>query len=250
MGSTRLPGKTLQQISGKPLVQHIIERTRACSFIDEIIVATTDGPEDLCIIPVAQENLVGHFVGNKNDVLDRYFKAAQSSQADIIVRITGDDPFVDPEIMGEFVQHFLDNPGLDIVVESLDEPTYPEGATCSVISFNALTRAWREARLSSEREHVVPYIIKHPGLFKIAFMLCHKPLNHLRWTIDYPEDLEFVRAVYERLSNLEMFFMKDVLNLLENEPELAKINQGHERNSGYRLSLLSDQELFRDQSAA
>ena len=241
MGATRLPGKTLVDIAGKPLLAHVIERTKASRTADEIVVATTTDPEDRAILQMATQYGLRAYAGSADDVLDRFYQAAKQAAADIIVRITADDPFKDPEVLDKIVEYLLDHPGLDYVSNTI-EPTYPEGLDIEVFSFSALERAWREARLASEREHVTPYIWKHPDRFKIANVRHDTDLSRLRWTLDYEEDLHFVREVYARLYNGGIFLMKDILALLQAKPHLTKINQGIKRNVGYIASLQKDAE--------
>jgi len=236
IGSTRLPAKTMADISGKPLLAHIIERTKASRTIDEIVVATTNEPEDDAILQLAAQHCVRAYTGSVADVLDRFYQTAKQVNADIIVRVTADDPFKDPKVLDKIVKYFLVHPELDYASNTI-EPTFPEGMDIEVFSFRALERAWKEARLPSEREHVTPYIWKNPTRFNIANVRHEVDLSHLRWTLDYEEDLHFAREVYARLSHKGIFLMEDVLALLQTEPELSRINQGIERNVGYKVSL-------------
>jgi len=246
MGSTRFPGKTLADIAGKPLLAHILERVKASRTINEIVIATTTNSEDQAILHLAAEHGVQAYAGSVDDVLDRFYQVARQVCADIIVRIGADDPFKDPEVLDEIVKYFLVNPELDYVSNTI-EPTFPEGLDVEVFSFRALERAWKEARLPSEREHVTPYIWKFPTRFNIANIRHEVDLSHLRWTLDYEEDLNFAREVYARLTHKGIFLMEDVLALLAAEPALAKINQGIEQYAGYKASLQkdSDEEINR-----
>lgn len=239
MGSTRLPSKVIKKIEGRPLLWHIIERIKHAKSINEIIVATTTNKEDEKIIKIAKKSGVKTFSGSENDVLDRFYRAAKKFNSDIIVRITPDDPFKDPKIIDEFVNYFLKN-NLDYVSNTI-KPTYPEGLDIEIFSFKALEKAWLEAKLASEREHVTPYIWKNPKKFKIKNLSYKEDLSNLRWTIDYLEDLKFAREVYKRLYPVQkIFLMEDILKLFKKEPELQKINQGIRRNEGYIKSLIND----------
>jgi len=239
MGSTRLPGKTLVDIVGKPLLVHVIERIQASKTVNEIIVATTTNAEDQAILRLANQYHVSTYAGSVDDVLDRFYQAAKQVYADIIVRITADDPFKDPEVLDEIVKYFLSHPELDYVSNTI-EPTYPEGLDIEVFSYKVLERTWEEAQLPSDREHVTPYIWKNPGKFRIANIKYKENLSHLRWTLDYEKDLFFARKVYSHLCHKGVFLMNDILTLLQAEPGFSDINQGIERNAGYKASLKKD----------
>jgi len=242
MASTRLPNKTLVDISGKPLLGHIIERVKVSRTINEIVVATTTDAHDKAILDLAAKYGVKRYAGNQEDVLDRIYQAAKLTSADVIVRITADDPFKDPQVIDKIVKYFIAHPDLDYASNTI-EPTYPEGLDVEVFSFIALERAWKEAILPSEREHVTPYIWKNPNLFKVANIKYKYNLSGLRWTLDYEDDLKFTREIYKRLYHGEIFLMDDILVLLEKEPYLANINKGVAKYIGYLKSLEKDKEL-------
>ena len=202
-------------------------------------MATTTEPIDAALIKLAQDYGVQSYAGSSEDVLDRYFQAAALTGADVVMRITADDPFKDPEVMDLIAEKYFADSALDYASNTL-EPSYPEGLDIEIFSFAALEIAWREAQLPSEREHVTPYIWKNPEKFKLLSIKQQEKLSHLRWTIDYDRDLEFAREVYARLYKGGIFGMKDILRLLEQEPKLAKINAGIERNAGYIKSLAKD----------
>src|SRR5262249_20462120 len=206
MGSTRLPGKTLAEIEGKPLLAHIIERVSASKTIDQIAIATTMADQDQPILELATHRGFGTYRGSTDDVLDRYYQSAKMFAADIIVRITPDDPFKDSEIIDAMVERAILDERLDYVSNTM-KPTYPEGLDVEVFRFEALERAWRGARRQSEREHVTPYIWNRPGEFQVLNVTNDTNLSHLRWTIDYPEDLEFARQIYCRLYRGQVFHM-------------------------------------------
>ncbi len=239
MGSTRLPSKTMANIGDKPLLAHIIDRVKNSNIIDDIIVATTDKPEDVQITNFAKKYGIESFMGSTEDVLDRFYQAARTKSTGVIVRITSDDPFKDPRIIDKIATHLIERPELDYASNTI-EPTYPEGLDIEVFRFKALEKAWLEAWLPSEREHVTPYIWKHPEIFNIANIKNEKDLSNLRWTIDFPEDLRFTREVYSRIKNKNNFHMEDILAILNNEPELSNINKNIERNYGYKLSIKKD----------
>jgi spore coat polysaccharide biosynthesis protein SpsF len=241
IGSSRLPGKALTDISGKPMFQHIVERMRACATLDDIVLATTEEPADAALLRAAEGLGVQGFAGSVEDVLDRTFRAARGAGADVVVRVTGDDPLKDPGVTDRAVRLLLTEEG-DYATNTL-VPTYPEGIDIEVMTLAALNRAWKEARLQSEREHVTPFIWKHPEIFRVANFTHTTDLSSLRWTVDYPEDLAFVRAVYDALYDGSPFSMQDVLDLLVRRPELGRINTGIARNAGYERSLAADRPI-------
>lgn len=239
MGSSRLPGKTLAIVGDQPLLLHVIERTAASQRVSEVIVATTTEPEDDAIVDrVGGKCRV--YRGSVNDVLDRYYQSARMRESEIVVRITADDPFKDPDVVDQVIAALIDDPGLDYASNTLT-PTYPEGLDVEAVRFKALERAWHEAKLSSDREHVTPYIWRQPHLFKTANVAYSPDLSSLRWTIDYEQDLTFAREIYQRLGqNGRIFRMQEILDLLEREPHLRTINNGFVRNAGYQKSLAED----------
>jgi len=237
MGSSRLPEKVLIDIQGKPLLEHVIDRVRKAKLINRIVIATTSNKKDKAIINFARNQGISYYVGSEDDVLDRFYQAAKEHGAGTIIRITPDDPFKDPEVIDKVVNYYLSHKGTVDYVSNTIRPTYPEGLDVEVFSFNALEKAWKEARKPSEREHVTPYIWNHPEMFQLANVENKEDLSHLRWTLDNEADLRFTQEVYARLYNGQVFLMKDILALLSAEPELAHINQGMARNAGYLKSL-------------
>lgn len=241
MGSSRLPGKTLADICGKPLLLRIMERVRAARKVHEVVLATTIQPEDRPLLELTRRHGLRGYAGSVDDVLDRFYQAARLAGADAVVRITADDPFKDPQVIDLIVARLLDDSRLDYVSNTI-EPTFPEGLDVEAFRFSALEKAWREAMLASEREHVTPYIWKNPDRFRTASVFHSSDLSGLRWTLDYEKDLIFTRAVYDRLSCQGLFLMNDILELLRTAPDLSRINEGIERNKGYALSLSRDSE--------
>lgn len=238
MSSTRLPGKVFADVCGQPLLHHVVCRARRARTPDQVVVATSDRPADDVVARFCEMSAVPCFRGSEEDVLDRYCHAARHFKAEAVVRVTADCPLLDPDVIDRVVQAFLAG-DQDYVSNTLDR-TYPDGLDVEVFSFAALARAWREARLPSEREHVTPYIWKHPELFRLGNVKQDEDLSDLRWTVDEPRDLEFVRAVYRWLGPRSDFGMQEVLALLREHPELGRINAGIERNEGYRWSLERD----------
>ena len=237
MNSSRLPGKVLMPLAGRPVLCHVVERIRACKTISEVVVATSNVAADEAIEDWCQSTNIGCYRGSLNDVLDRYYQTGLIYAADAVVRITADCPAIDPTVVDEVVDGFLAG-GYEFYGLAGE---FPDGLDCTVFSFDALARAWREATLPSEREHVGPYIEKHPELFKSGGLYKFSGLAHHRWTLDEPRDYEFLNLVFTRLFQKNPLFLStDVLELLENEPELMELNRDIVRNQGYLKSLIED----------
>lgn len=242
MGSTRLPGKVLAEVCGMPLIKLIIQRVRAASTVNAIIVATTtDAEDDQLVAALGQQPQCEVFRGERDDVLDRFYRCAAHHKVDVVVRVTADDPLKDPRIIDRAVQQLLDEPSLDYSSNTL-QPTFPEGLDIEAVRFCALSRAHAEAKLPSEREHVTPYIWKHPELFRVCNFSYPRDLSSWRWTVDRPRDLEFVRTVYQHFGNNALVSFEDVIGWLESNPAVRAINEGPLRNEGYLSSLNVEQE--------
>ena len=221
MGSTRLPGKVLKDLGGETVLARVVNRLRQTRLIPELLVATTDQPADDAVVQECRRCSVAVFRGDQEDVLDRYFRAAQWAKADVVVRITADCPLIDPEITDKTIAAFLETRP-DYASNAL-VLTYPRGLDTEVMTFAALEQAWREARKLYEREHVTPYIYEHPAEFKLLSVTDDADHSGHRWTVDTAEDLELVRAIYARLP--DTFRWRDVLALLEQEPALMDLNR-------------------------
>jgi spore coat polysaccharide biosynthesis protein SpsF len=227
MSSTRLPGKVLLDLGGRPVLERMVERVRAAKTIDEIIVATTVDPSDNPIVALCQNMQVAVFRGSLPDVLDRYYKCALAHKADVVVRLTGDCPLIDPELIDEVV-HGLYDPLMDFSCNRLPPPfsrTYPIGLDVEACTFAALEIAWHNATEKHDREHVMPYLYEKPGRFKVIQLQNDEDYGNMRWTLDTPEDLILLREVITRLGNRNDFAWEEVLELFLKDPELAKINQ-------------------------
>jgi spore coat polysaccharide biosynthesis protein SpsF len=239
MGSTRLPGKVLSRILGKPMLWHLINRLKRSRLLDQIVIATTDKERDRPILELADEMGIGSFAGSEDDVLDRYYQAATKFSADIVVRITADCPLIDPKVVDKVIQRYLEE-DCDYATNAIRR-TYPDGLDVEVFSYMALEKAWKEAEWASEREHVTPYIWKNPDKFRLVNVENSVNLSDLRWVVDEEIDLQFVRQVYEHLyKEGQVFYMEQILELLGEYPELRQINQGIVTNKGYAKSLRED----------
>ena len=237
MSSKRLPGKVMAEINGKPMLYHVLKRAEMTEMINMVVVATSDHCDDDTIEAFCNDTAVGCFRGSLDDVLDRYYHAARHFDAQVIIRLTADCPLLDPGIIDSVIKTFFRG-DYDYASNTL-VCTYPDGLDTEVFSFGALGRAWREAGLKSEREHVTPYIRNHPELFRLGNMSNTENISHIRWTVDEPQDLDFVRSVFEKLEN-PFWGMQEILNLLKENPELSSKNAGFIRNEGYLKSLSDD----------
>jgi spore coat polysaccharide biosynthesis protein SpsF len=225
MTSQRLPGKVLIKISGKPIITLILERMRACNNISDIILAIPDTEQNDILEEYAKRINCHFFRGSENDVLSRYYRAAEAFNVDTIVRITSDCPLVDPKIIDEMIENYL-NSSFDYLAVGI-EGNYPRGLDAEVFSFETLKKVNTEAHLGYEREHVTPYIYGHPELFKIHFLEARGKLKRpdLRLTVDTEEDLQLMREVFRNLYNNEdIFSVEEVIDLLDEHPELKALN--------------------------
>ncbi len=240
MSSTRLPGKVMKGIAGRPMLWHVINRLRASGLVDEIVVATTTGAEDDIIEEWCKLEGTGIWRGSLDDVLDRYFQAALSFGAKTVVRVTSDCPLIDPALVDKAIKKFAEG-GYDHV--SVDS-SYPDGLDAEVFSFEALKKAHEQAALASEREHVTPYIWKNTHIFRLGKIVSPEDLSAMRWTVDDERDLRVVSEIYEGIgAGSRVFHMDEVLAFLRRKPEVLKINAGTKRNEGYAKSLKQDRNI-------
>lgn len=237
MNSTRFAGKVLAEIDGYPMLWHVVNRVGMTQSVEQVVVATSKEPDDDAVADFCLQNGITCFRGSETDVLDRFYQAAKQFEAEAVVRITADCPLTDPEVIENVICTYLHG-NYDYVTNIL-RYTYPDGLDVEVFSFETLEAAWKEARLPTEREHVTPYI-KASGRFRVFNVENDRDLSSLdlRWTVDEPSDLEFVRAIYKRLGNdRRPFGIADILQLLDEEPYLMAINSGRIQNEGYYRSL-------------
>jgi len=242
LGSTRLHGKTLMLIEGKSLLCHLVKRIKASRYVNDIVIATTTNERDNAIVEFAKAENLKFYCGSEDDVLDRFYQASVLYGLEAIVRVTPDCPMLDPDVMDIVISKFSE--GNYDYVSNVITPTFPDGLDTEVFSFQSLEKAWHEARLPSEREHVTAYILKHPELFR-QFNVKREgeDLSWMRWTVDTRDDYDFVCKIFELLYHPnEIFHMEDVLALLKENPQLLKINSGILRNEGYKISLLKDKK--------
>ena len=225
MGSTRLPGKVLTDLAGEPMLVRVVNRVSRATVLDEIVVATTTRLQDERIVALCYANGWPCFQGSEEDVLDRYYRTAQVYQADVVVRVTSDCPLIEPQVIDLVVREFLARqPEVDYVANILPPRTFPRGLDTEVMSLEALERAWREDENPAWREHVTPYIYRHRERFSCYGVTNEVDYSSMRWTVDTPEDLAFVRRIYEHFGH-GRFSWREVLAVLEENPEWLEINR-------------------------
>lgn len=232
MGSKRLPGKVLEKINGIPILIRTVNRIRRCSLATNIVVITSTNSKDDVIENICNKFSVPIFRGNENDLLDRHYQASKYYNSDYIFKIPSDCPFADSEIISEVLKMAKN---FDYV-SNYHPPTFPDGLDVEGARFDVLEKAWNNAKKKHEREHTFSYIWDNPKKFSIGNYLNKKGnmFMNYRWTLDYPEDLEFIKNIYAELGNAEYFGFDEILELLTKKPRLKKINSMYNGVNWYR----------------
>lgn len=228
VSSTRLPGKAMLPLCGEPLLVRMVARVAAAKNVGKVIVATTTHEEDNALVDVCNKHEIEVYRGSKFDLLDRHYQVANKHQATEVVKIPSDCPLIDPVIIDNVIDYYFSNEGKYDYVSNLHPATYPDGNDVEIMSFSALEKAWENALAPMELEHTTPYIWERPNDFRIGNVRWKTGLDYSmshRWTIDYPEDYEFIKQVYEQLFLMNpLFSIQDILNLLDENPSLMEIN--------------------------
>ena len=228
MSSTRLPGKVMLPLLGKPLLIRMIERVNSAKLVGDVIVATSTNPDDDEIEKLCVQNNLICSRGHLTDLLDRHYQAAKQFNAEAVVKIPSDCPLIDPKVIDKVIEHYINSDEFDFV-SNLHPATYPDGNDVEIFSFESLECAWKDATKDYEREHTTPFIWEHQDVFSVGNVTWETGYDYSsthRWTIDFPEDYEFIRKVYDELySNNPVFSLNDILTLLKQKPEIAEINQ-------------------------
>lgn len=240
-GSTRLPNKVLLQIQGKSLLQIHIDRIKGAKQVDDIYIATTLSEKDNVIVEIAKTLGVKYYQGSENDVLDRFYQTIKKVKPDLIVRLTSDCPLIDPKLLDEIILEAKAKE-LDYYANILEE-RYPDGQDIEVFTFYALEKAWKEAELKSDREHVTPYIrnnssYKNGILFSAANHNIDDDFNHVRLTVDEPNDFEVIEKMIVALGTDKDW--KTYANYYLDNENLNRLNRGITRNGGYKKSVYQD----------
>ena len=240
MGSTRLPGKVLMNLEDKTVIEHVVDRVCKSKLINKIVVATSIDSNNLPMVKLCAEKNISIFIGSEDDVLDRFYQTAKLFNPDHIVRITADCPMMDPNIIDLTIERHFSSKA-DYTSNTITE-TFPDGEDVEIFTFNSLKRAWNEAKLSSEREHVTPYI-RNNDLFKIESISNKENFSSKRWTLDNREDFEFMKVVFRNLYCINNYFGMDmIVDFLKKNPDIEKINNHIFRNEGYKKSLNEDKK--------
>lgn len=221
LGSTRLPGKVLLPLAGKPVIVHVYERIKHCMNIEKIIIATTTNKRDEAIVRLFENLGVTIFRGSEEDPLDRFFRAATKYNLQHIVRIMADCPVVDPNVVDTVITYYIKG-NYDFCYLGGE---FPSGLDVTVFSYPTLKKAWENTGRLSDREHIIPYMQKHPELFRIGCCEIFKGLYHHRWVLDHESDYRLLIEIYNELYEPDKIFItKDILELFDRRPELAKLN--------------------------
>lgn len=236
MASSRMPGKVLLPVLDKPLIIHEMDRIRRSKLLNELWLATSEDNSDDPLAEAVAQRGYRIYRGSQSDVLDRFYTLARQAKAELIVRLTGDCPLHDPYIVDYVIDSFFKAKPMSHYASNVWPPTFPDGLDVEVFTFAALEQAARNCKETAEREHVTPGI---HGQFKqeksrIVNITAPADFSHLRWTLDYPEDYDVIRTVFERLypSNSNFTWM-DVLALMTKEPELMLANRRAGRNETF-----------------
>jgi spore coat polysaccharide biosynthesis protein SpsF (cytidylyltransferase family) len=248
MGSTRLPNKVMMPVMGKPLLGWMLDRIASCIEIDEVIVATTLDVRDNVIAQFVESVKCRVYRGSERDVLDRYYKAACLVQPDAVVRITADCPLLDPNVLDSMIRSFKVS-DLDFLSNSEPLPSsWPDGMDISIIGFNALQKAWQCAFKPSDREHVTFHFWRNPSIFNCKTIHHEPDWSRYRITIDYPEDFELIKSIIEHFgaigpAKVKNTTMEEIINFLELNPTVFKLNEKYTRGIGWKPALEKDKQL-------
>ncbi len=236
--SKRLPNKVLLPILGKPMLELQLERTLKATQIDTLVVATSNQASDDFILQLCKKLNIKCFRGSLNDVLERFYQAAQCYAGEHVVRMTADCPVIDPKVIDEVIKLHIKS-GADYS-SNTQPPSFPDGLDVEVMRFSALKEAWQNAKLPSQREHVTPYIVQHKG-FKKANLQAPTDLSAYRLTVDEQADFDLISFIYQQLYHQDPCFnYQTILQLLKDNPSKQQLNRDIQRNAGYAQSLQQD----------
>jgi len=225
MGSTRLPGKILEKIGDKPLLEILVNKLKNSQFIDDIVIATTNNQNDDVVEKFSQNLNINYYRGSEKDVLGRYVEAAEKFNADVVVRVTGDNPLTDIELVDKLIYaHFKNNSEYTYCLDT------PLGISAEIVNSNILKEISLKADLDFDREHVTPYIRSHPENYKILNFTSNLKNQYIRLTVDTKEDLDLIKIIHQNLGDFENLNVKDIINFLKLNPEISQINSDIKQN--------------------
>jgi spore coat polysaccharide biosynthesis protein SpsF (cytidylyltransferase family) len=218
--SSRLKRKALLDLNGKPLILHLLLRLKKSKKLDDVILCTSTHPNDRVLLEIAKENGFKSFAGSEDDVMDRFIYAGEEENADIIVRITGDNPLTDPEIIDQMIKSHINSNADYTRMDGL-----PIGITAEVIAFKALKKAFQLAEDSRHSEYMTYYFTEYPEIFKLNILQAPENINrpHYRLTVDYSEDYELLQKIFNHFNQSD-FLIDDVVEFLDRNPKIAQIN--------------------------
>lgn len=241
MASSRLPGKVTMPILGKSLLARMIERLLIIRHRSTVVIATSTNAEDDVIVDEANLLKVPYYRGSLDNVLDRHYQAAKMHNADVVLKIPSDCPLIDPQIVDDVLDYFFDNKGKYDYVSNLHPATHPDGNDVEIMTIDCLQKAWENSIRPLELEHTTPYIWENPQLFRIGNLIWNTGLDYSmshRFTIDYPEDYQFIKRVYDELYRTrDKFSCQDILDLLQHKPEIYQLNAKYAGVNWYRNHL-------------
>ena len=218
----------MKRLCDKTVLAHVVTRVKACSRIDEIIVATTTSPHDNCLVEEAEKLGVKWFKGSQDNVLERYYLAAKEHQADTVIRVTSDCPLLDVETLDQLLSYFQEENSNSLNIDYLSNSlkrSFPRGLDVEIFTYSALELAYNSATKDYEREHVTPYIRENPDIFSLHNLNNDDDLSYHRWTLDTPEDYELIKIIYDNLYDKDpLFGMGSILKFLGENPDLININ--------------------------
>ena len=240
-GSSRLPDKVSLPLAGAPLLVRMVERVQLAQLAGQVVVATTTDPADDALATLCEEHNIPVFRGHPTDLLDRHYQAALAFGADAVVKIPSDCPLIDPAVIDRVLSFYLDHAADYDFVSNLHPATYPDGNDVEVMPLPALEIAWRKAKRPLEREHTTPFFWENPDRFRLANLTWETGLDYSmshRFTIDYPEDYQFIKAVYDELYKTNpAFTLSDILALLARRPDIFELNARFAGVNWYRNHL-------------
>ena len=243
MGSTRLPGKVLKPIMGKPMLWYLVQRIKQTEHVDKVVIATSEEKNNDVIRDFCKQYSIDCFSGSEEDVLDRFYRAAKQFDADVVIRITGDCPLLDPGLIGGMLDEFISGNkydyysvacGAGVSTKEFNGHRYPDGLDAEIFKFSILEEAWNEAKEKLEREHVTPFIWRKKERFRLGTKKSQNDYSLMRWTVDNQEDFEVVEEIYKELyPKKPNFGLEDILEFFNSHSELQDKNKHFIGDEGY-----------------